>query len=218
MSSSEASRRISVFIFSQSVSSKTITPHLKCVALQLCICPPGLKGLNASASELLNDYRTVCVKTGQTGAFILRLSWVFWGSYEGKCASHLSSAHADVTFCLFLSSAQCRLCCLPFPDNALHIQRRQPVGTWRCNTLPSCTGLLYPLLSLFCHFFVPPSLYKNIAQPSSTVAHRRGYNSPSVLPPARVLHVWGISVPPCSFVWFPPPHPHPAALSLFPPS
>lgn len=67
-----------------------------------------------------------------------------------------------------------------------------------------------PLLSILS-FFVPPSSYENIAQPSSTVTHRRGYYSPSVLPPARVLHVWGISVPPCSFVWFftfcPPPPP-----------
>lgn len=38
-----------------------------------------------------------------------------------------------------------------FLNNALHIQRRQPVGTWRCNTLPSCTGLLISLsfFSLF---------------------------------------------------------------------
>lgn len=75
-----------------------------------------------------------------------------FGSYKGKCASHLSSVHADVTLCLFLSSTQCRFCCVPFLDNALHIQRRQPVGTWRCNTLPSCTGPLTSLLSFFFFF------------------------------------------------------------------
>lgn len=44
-----------------------------------------------------------------------------FGSCKGKCASHLSSVHADVTLCLFLSSAQCRFCCVPFLDNALRI-------------------------------------------------------------------------------------------------
>lgn len=122
--------------------------------LKLCVYSPRLKGFNASLFS--------CDKTLQLTGLLLGTETneehVYFkavlglGFYKGICASHLSSVHTDVTLCLFLSSTQCRFCCVPSLDNAQHILRRQPVGTWRCNTLPSCTGLLISLLFFFSFF------------------------------------------------------------------
>lgn len=121
-----------------------------------------------------------------------------FGSYKGKCASHLSSVQADVTLCLFLSSAQCRFCCVPLPDNALHIQRRQPVGTWGYKTLSSCTGLPISLHS----FFSPPFFVRKhcIAifhcHPLSWLRLALYFGT------CTSSACWGFSVRPCAFVWF----------------
>lgn len=107
------------------------------------------------------------------------------------CLLYTQMSHC-VCSCLLLSVAS-----VPFLDNALHIQRRQPVGTWRYNTLPSCTGLLISLLVLFFPFFV----WKHCI----AIFHHH----PSLWLPLALYFgacmssaCWGFSVPPCSFVWF----------------
>lgn len=109
----------------------------------------------------------------------------------------MSSVHADVTLCLLLSSTQCRFCCVPFLDNALPTQRRQPVGTWRCNTFPSCTGLLISLLFLFFSFFVRKHCIAIFHHhPSSWLRLALYFGA------CMSSACWGFSVPPCSFAWF----------------
>lgn len=99
---------------------------------------------------------------------------------------------AQMSHCLFLSSDECRFCCVPFLDNALHIQRRQPVGTWRCNTFPSCTRLLISPLTLFFVLFCMETLYSHLL-PSSWLQPALYFGS------CMSSACWGFSVPPCSF-------------------
>lgn len=138
--------------------------------LKLCVYLPKLEGLNASLFSCVKTFGvTDLLFDNETNEEHVSFKAVMgFGSYKGKCASHLSSVQADVTLCLFLSSAQCRFCCVPLPDNALHIQRRQPVGTWGYNTLPSCTGLFISLL-LFSPLFCMETLYSHLPLSSIVV-------------------------------------------------
>lgn len=76
----------------------------------------------------------------------------FGSSGKCMCVSFFCTCRSHIVFppglsmCPSLNVAFC----VPFLDNALHIQKRQPVGIWRWNTLTSCMALLIAsLLNIF---------------------------------------------------------------------
>lgn len=85
--------------------------------------------------------------------------WTFW-SGKCMCVSFFCTCRSHSVFPPGLYMYMCPslnvALCVPFLDNALHIQKRQPVGIWKWNTLTSCMTLL--ISSLFGYFLFVETL------------------------------------------------------------